>query len=188
MAEGKDEKKSSQTAQQQVEQTTRRAAQTAAEVGGRVAAIGVEVVKRSNESAEHVWEASRQMARQLTDEAADQFGRVFGLSGDDAQKALADTSRNLSAVFESTNVIASASEEFSRQWLDTLRKTFDETISRSEALVRCRTPQEFFGMQADLARENFTTVLHGSRRLAEISARAAQEATNKISDRIRQVA
>ena len=99
---------------------------------------------------------------------------------------MVDTSRNLSAVLESTNAIASASEEFSRQWLETVRKTFDETISRSEALVRCRTPHEFFGMQADLARENLNTILQGSRRLAEISARAAQDATNKMSERIRQ--
>ena len=187
MAEGKVEKKLVQSAQQ-VEQSTKRAAQTAAEVGGRVAAMGVEVVKRSNENAEHLWEASTQMATQLTHQAADQFGRVFGLSGDDAQTAMADTSRNLSAVLESTSAIASASEEFSRQWLETVRKTFDETISRSEALVRCRTPHEFFGMQADLARENLNTILQGSRRLAEISARAAQEATSKMSDRIRQVA
>jgi phasin family protein len=184
MAEGKNEKKSSQSAQEQVEQTTRRAAQTAAEVGARVA----EVVKQSNASAEHVWETSRLVARQLTDQAADQIRRVFGLSGDDAQKALADTSRNLSAVLESSNAIASASEEFSRQWLETVRNTFDQTISRSEALSRCRTPHEFLGMQADLARENLDTVLHGSRRLAEISARVAQEASNKMSERIRSAA
>jgi hypothetical protein len=43
-------------------------------------------------------------------------------------------------------------------------------------------------MQAELARENLNTVLHGSRRLAEISARVAQEASNKMSDHIRSVA
>jgi phasin family protein len=187
MAEGKDEKKSVQTAQQ-AEQTARRVAQSAGDVSGRAAAIGIEVVKQSNENAQHLWDASTQMATQLTHQATDQFGRVFGLSGDDAQNVLADTSKNLGAVLESTSVITSASEEFSRQWLETVRKTFDETISRSEALVRCRTPHEFFGVQADLARENLNTILHGSRRLAEISARAAQEATNKMSERIRQSA
>ncbi len=187
MAEARDEKKSTQSAQQ-AEQATKRVAQTAADVGGRVAAIGVEVVKRGNESAQHVWEASTDMATQLSHQASEQFGRVFGLSGDEAQKGLEDSSRNLSAVLESTKAIASASEEFSRQWLETMRKTFEQTISRSEALVRCRTPHELLGVQADLARENLNTVLHGSRRLAEISARAAQEATNKMSDRLRQVA
>jgi phasin family protein len=187
MAEGRDEKKSTQSAQQ-AEQATKRVAETAADVSGRVAAIGVKVVKRGNESAQHLWEASTNMATQLSQQASDQYGRVFGVSGDEAQKTLEDTSRNLSAVLESTKAIASASEEFSRQWLETLRKTFDQTISRSEALSRCRTPHEFFGMQAELTRENLNTVLHGTRQLAEISARVAQEATNKMSDRIRQAA
>jgi phasin family protein len=185
--EAKDEKRSSQSAQQ-AEQTTKRAAESAADVSGRAAAVGIEIVKRSNENAQQLWEASTQMVTELTHRTTDQFGRVFGLSGDDAQNVLADTSRNLGAVLESTNAIASASEEFSRQWIETTRKIFEATINRSETLVRCRTPQEFFGMQAELARDNLNTVLHGTRRLSEISARAAQEATNKMSERIRQVA
>ncbi len=184
--EGKEEKRSTQSAQ--AEQTTKRAAQTAADVSGRAAAIGIEIVKRSNESAQQLWGASTQMVTELTHRATDQFGRVFGLAGDDAQNVLADTSRNLGAVLESTHAITSASEEFSRQWLETTRKVLEESINRSETLARCRTPQEFFGIQAELARDNLNTVLHGTRRLSEISARAAQEATNKMSERIRQVA
>ncbi len=185
--EGKEEKRSSQSAQQ-AEQTTRQAAQTAADVSGRAAAIGMEIVRRNNENAQQLWEASTQMATELTHRATDQFGRAFGLSGDEAQNVLADTSKNLAAVLDSTNAITSASQEFSRQWMETTRKIFETTISRSETLARCRTPQEFFGMQAELARDNLNTALHGTRRLSEISARAAQEATNKMSDRVRPVA
>jgi phasin family protein len=185
--EGKEDKKASQSAQQ-AEQTTRRVAETAADVSGRVAAIGLEVVKRSNENAQHLWEASTQMATQLSQHATDQFGRVLGVSGDDAQNVLQDSSRNLSALLESTKAMASASEEFSREWMETTRKLFEQTIGRSETLVRCRTPHDLFAKQVELARENLNTVLHGTRRLSEISARTAQEATTKMSDRIRQVA
>jgi phasin family protein len=185
--EGKEEKRSNQSADQ-AQQNARRTAQTAADVSGRVTALGLEVVKRSNENAQHVWEASTQMAAQLTQQAANQFGRVLGFSGDDAQKLLQNSSKNLSAVLESTNAIASASEEFSREWMDTTRKVFEQTISRSESLAQCRTPQDYFATQVELARENFNTLLHGTRRLSEISARTAQEATNKMSDRIRQAA
>jgi phasin family protein len=195
--EGKEDKRSSQSAHQaeqttrqaaqQAEQTTKQAAQTAADVSGRAAAIGMEIVKRNNESAQQLWEASTEMFTQLTHRATDQFGRAFGLS-DDAQNVLADTSKNLGAVLDSTNAITSASQEFSRQWIETARKMFETTINRSETLARCRTPQEFFGMQAELARDNLNTVLQGTRRLSEISARAAEEATNKMSGRLRPVA
>lgn len=182
--EGKEEKRSSQSAQE----ATRRVAQSAADVSGRATVLGFEAVKRSNENAQHLWEASTKMATQFSQQATDQFGRLLGLSGDDAQNILQDSSKNLGAVIESTTAIASASEEFSREWIETTRKLFEQTMNRSESLVRCRTPQDFFATQIDLARENLNTVLHGTRRLSEISARAAQEATNKMSDRIRQAA
>jgi phasin family protein len=185
--EHKDDKRSSQSAQQ-AEQTSKRVADTAADVSGRAAAVSFEIVKRSNESAQQIWEASTQMVTELTHQATDKFGRAFGLSGEDAPDVVADTSKNLGAVLESTKAIAAASEEFSRQWIETTRKLFETAISRSEKLARCRTPHEFFGIQAELARDNLDTALHGTRRLSEISARAAQEATNKMSDRIRQVA
>jgi hypothetical protein len=115
--EGKEEKRPNQSAQQ-AEQTARQAAQTAADVSGRAAAMGMEIVKRNNASAQQLWEASTQMATELTHRATDQFGRAFGLSGDDAQNVLADTSKNLGAVADFTNAITSASQEFSRQWID----------------------------------------------------------------------
>ncbi len=180
-------RRSTQSAHQ-AEQTTSRVAQTAADVSGRAARLGIEVLKRNSEATRHLWEASTQMVTELTRRATDQLGRVCGISGEDAQNVLEDSSRNLGAVLESTNAITSASEEFSRQWIETTRKILEETINRSETLARCRTPQEFFGMQAELARDNLNAVLHGTRRLSEISARAAQEAANKMSERIRQVA
>ncbi len=84
--------------------------------------------------------------------------------------------------------MAAASQDFSRQWTDTVRKVLEAGISRSESLARCRTPQELFGAQAELARESFNAILDGSRRASEISARAAQEANSKMSDRIREAA
>ncbi len=196
--EGREEKRSSQSAQhveqtarqaaQQAEQTARQAAETGADVSKRAAAVGIEIVKRSNENAQQLWEASTQMVTELSRRSTDQFGRAFGLSGEDAQNVLADTSRNFGAVLDSTNAITAASQEFSRQWIETTRKMFETTMNRSETLARCRTPQEFFEMQAELARDNLNTVLHGTRRLSEISARAAQEATNRMSDRLRPVA
>ena len=159
MAEGRDEKKSTQSAQQ-AEQATKRVAETAADVSGRVAAIGVEVVKRGNESAQHLWEASTNMATQLSQQASDQYGRVFGVSGDEAQKTLEDTSRNLSAVLEFTKAIASASEEFSRQWLETLRSPSTRLSADLKLSVAAALRTSFLACRPTHAREP----QHGSAR------------------------
>jgi phasin family protein len=58
----------------------------------------------------------------------------------------------------------------------------EHSVSQAESFARCRTPHEFFELQTRLMRENLNAVLNGTKRFAEISARAAQEATAKISD------
>ena len=161
-----------------------RMAKSAADVSERAARIGLEVVQRNNEAAQQVWDASAEMASRITHESANQLGRIFGLSGDDAQKTLQDTVKNIDVLRESNGVVLSASKDLTREWLNTARTVMERSISHSNSFVRCRTPQDFFELQTRLMRENLNAVLNGTRRMAEISARAAQEATAKIPDRI----
>jgi hypothetical protein len=68
------------------------------------------------------------------------------------------------------------------------RKLLGENISRSEALLRCKSPQELFSIQTDLAHTNLNVFLQSARRLSEISARAVDEATRKMGDTARHAA
>ena len=163
-------------------EATSRMDRTAADVSERTSKIGLEAVKRSGEAAQQVWEASTQAATRLTERSADQFGRVLGFSGDDAQKALQNSSQHFEALMQSTNIVASASQDISREWFEMTRRIMEGTIDRSEALARCRTPQDMFAMQIELARDNFKTLLQGTGRLSELSARAARDAVTKISE------
>lgn len=185
------EKPVNQSAQENtrsMSEATSRMARTAADVSERTSKIGLEVVKRSGEAAQQVWEASTQTATRLTERSANQFGRVLGLSGEDAQKTLQDSSQHFEALMQSTNIVASASQEISREWFEMARRIMEGTIDRSEALARCRTPHDMFAMQIELARDNFKTLLQGTGRLSELSARAAQEAITKISEPVQKSA
>ena len=173
---------SAQDSSRAMSDATSRMARTAADVSERTSKIGLEAVKRSGEAAQQVWEASTETATRLTERSANQFGRVLGFSGDDAQKALEDSSHHFEALMQSTKVVASASQDISREWFEMARRIMEGTIDRSEALARCRTPQDMFAMQIELARDNFKTFLQGTGRLSELSARAAQDAVTKISE------
>ncbi len=183
---GERQEKMNQTAQQTQRSASEVTIKAAADVSARAARIGIELVKRNNETAKQLWSTLTHLMTRLTQQSGDQFGRM--ISGDDAADVLEKSSRHLDALFEFTKVMAAASQDFSRQWTDTVRKDLEAGISRSANLARCRTPQELFGAEAELARESFNTILEGTRRASEISARAAQEANSKMSDRIREAA
>jgi hypothetical protein len=182
-----EQREQTQNAQQRAE-TVNRLGKTAADVSERAARVGLEVVQRNNEAAQHLWEASTQMLSQLAKQSSDQFGRSFGITGEGAQKALRTSSANVEALLDSANVLTSASEELSRQWVGMVQEVVESGISRTEAFTRCRTPHELLNLQLEAAREGFTALLRGTRAMSEISGRAAQPANTKISDRVQQVA
>jgi len=185
------EKPTSQSAQDSnraMSDATDRIARTAADVSERTSKIGIEVVKRSAETAKQVWEASSEAAARLTERSANQFGRVLGFSGEDAQKTIQGSSQQFEALMQSGGVVASASQDISREWVEMARGIMEATIDRSETFARCRTPQDVFAMQLELASDNIKTLLQGTRRMSELSARAAQDAVTKISETARQAA
>jgi hypothetical protein len=171
-----------------ISDATNRIARNAAEVSERASQIGLEVVKQNNETAQQLWEASTDMATRMAERSANQFGRVFGLSGNEPREAVETASHHLGAIAQSTNVIASAYQEISREWLEMARKIMQGTMDRTESLSTCRSPQDVFAIQAELFRENLKVFLHGTKRLSDLSARAAQEATNKITEAPQQAA
>lgn len=185
------DKPASQSAQdgnRAMSDATDRMARTAADVSERTSKIGAEALKRSGEAAKQVWEASSEVAARLTGKSADQFSRVLGFSGEDTQKAIHESSQQFEALMQSSGVVASASQDISREWLDMTRQIVEATIDRSESFARCRTPQDIFAMQLQLASDNIKTLLQGTHRISELSGRAAQDAMTKISEKARQVA
>jgi hypothetical protein len=185
------EKPTSQSAQDSkraMSDATDRIARTAADVSERTSKIGIEVVKRSAETAKQVWEASSEAAARLTERSANQFGRVLGFSGEDAQKTIQGSSQQFEALMQSGGVVASASQDISREWVEMARGIMEATIDRSETFARCRTPQDVFAMQLELASDNIKTLLQGTRRMSVLSERAAQDAVTKISETARQTA
>jgi phasin family protein len=191
MAQQRTEEKISQTAQnatQTASDVTSRIARTAADVSARAARTGADLAQRNREGMQQMFESAAQMASHFVDVSADQFNRMLGFSGEEAEKAAQQSSDKVESVLQSTNAIASKSQEFSREWFDMSRKLMGENISRSEDLLRCKSPQELFCVQADLAHKNLNLLLQSARRFSEMSARTVDEATRKMSDAARQAA
>ena len=159
-----------------------RMAGSAADMSQRAAQTGVEMLDRNKETAQQLWEQSTDLFAHLARQSTDQIGRVFGISGDNAENVARRSSRSFDALLQSGNVVTSASSDLSREWFDTRRRMIDATIGRSESLANCRTPNDLFAMQLEIMKDGVTAALHGAKRCSEISARAATEAGQKMSD------
>lgn len=165
-----------------------RIAGSASDMGQRAAQTGVEMLDRNKEAAQQLWEHSTELFTYLARQSTDQMGRVLGISGDNAEVGAKRTSRSFDALLQSGDVMTSASRELSREWFGTVRRVIDAAVGRSETLSSCRTPNDWFAMQLEIMRDSVEAALHGSKRLSEISAQAATEATQKMSEAAKRAA
>jgi hypothetical protein len=68
-----------------------------------------------------------------------------------------------------------------------MRKRIEYSLDQMDTLLRCRTPQSLATAQSDAMRENLEGVIISAHRIAEISLRAADEASRKVTENIEQV-
>ncbi len=165
-----------------------RIAGSAADMSQRAAQTGVEMLDRNKEAAQQLWEHATELFAHWARQSTDQMGRLLGMSGESAENGAKRTSRSFDALLQSSDVIVAASRDLSREWFDTMRRVIDATVGRSETVASCRTPNELFAMQLEITRDTVQAALHGAKRLSEISAQAASEATQKMSDATRRAA
>lgn len=173
---------------QSAEETTRKATEGAAqfsrsalEAGERATRTGAELMQHNAETMRRMWQSGLQLVSQMGGRSSDDFARVFGLSGDEVRQANEQASRNVDAIVESSAVLTQALDGISREWFEFARKRIEHNMNRLNDLARCRTPQHLAAMQSEMLRDNIEDLLHSSRRVAEFSARLAEEAMGKMT-------
>jgi len=127
-------------------------------------------------------QSSAEIAARLTERSADQFGRVFGLPGEEAQKTAQKSSDNIDAIIHSSAALAEVSQSISREWVNFTRERIEQNFDRFEALLRCRTPQELTALQSELMRDNLESFLQCARRIAQKAMQMADEATRQVAE------
>jgi hypothetical protein len=179
---------------QSAERTTRKIAEETNRAGRhmtdfceRAARANIEMLAGQAETVQQMWQSGSKLASQLTARSADQFTRAFGIAGDEAQDGTQQTSRNLVAIVQSSTVLTRGFGAISTEWFELMRKRIECSLDHMDTLLRCRTPQSLATAQSDAMRENLEGVITGAHRIAEISLRAADEASRKVTENIEQV-
>jgi hypothetical protein len=107
-----------------------------------------------------------------------QFARVFGVvTGDNAQQATQQSARNVEAILHSSALIADGVQTISREWLTFVQNRAEKSMAQLEALTNCRSVQDCIAAQTDLVRDNLEDLLQTARRVAEVSTRMVDQAS-----------
>jgi hypothetical protein len=122
-------------------------------------------------------------ASEVAQGATDQVARVADLAGQRTQMLAESTAQNLRVLTQSGSVMVETLQEISSECLDMAQERLRRNLEGVQALARCGTPFEFVAAQNALVRQNLELTMANGRRLAELSARAVQQATGPLAAR-----
>jgi hypothetical protein len=152
----------------------------AASASDQAVRASVDMIQRNAETVQHTLQCGAKLAARMTERSADQFGRAIGFSGEGAQKAALKSSDNIEAIVQSGTVLSEMTQRLCEDWADIARARIDRGFDRIDALLQCRTPQDFAALQSELLRDNMETFLGYARKAGEHSARLADEAKRRF--------
>jgi hypothetical protein len=175
--------------EQSVQETVRKVAEETGRAGRMMADVGenavqaqAEIAQRNADALQQVLLSHNELAARLTSRSADQFARALGMGGDGAEAAMQQSTRNLSAVVRSSAMLSHGAQTITTQWLDFLRAQTEQAMGHLDALMRCRTPQEFAAVQSSCLRDQINGIIETTQRAADLSAQAANEAARTMRE------
>jgi phasin family protein len=130
--------------------------------------------------ARDTFQSGVQAAVESVQSATDHLIQEFGLCGARAEELVRRSIQNGEAVSQASMVLAKGAQEISQEWFDLAR---DRLVNNLDALVRlssCRSLQDFTEVQSDVLWARLSQAVESSRRIAEVSVRAAEEAATII--------
>jgi phasin family protein len=160
--------------------TARTVTDEAARVGEQTARAGADIANRGTEAARNAVEAGLNTATQTFQRVSDQFTKVLGVSGPQAEEVARRSSENLQAVSQASTVLARGAQEVSQEVFGLIQDRLTKNVDAVNRLVGTRSVQDFVAVQSDLARDTLQQVIDTNRRIAELSVRVADEAARAI--------
>lgn len=132
--------------------------------------------ERTNES----WRSGTAIGGQIAEHSMEQFSRVLGLAGGNAQHTLQRCFHSVQAMTESSAQITNGLRDASAEWKAFAQNRVEHNLDRMNALMGCRSIDQCVAVQTELARDNLEAFLQSARRMSEIYARAVEEAARRV--------
>jgi phasin family protein len=156
--------------------TARTVTDEAARVGEQTARAGADIANRGTETARNVVQSGLNTATQTFQRVSDQFTKVLGFNGPQAEELARRSSENVQAVTQASTVLARGAQEVSQEVFGLIQDRLQKNMDGLNRIAGVRSVQDFVAVQSDLARDTLQQVIDTNKRVAEVSLRIADEA------------
>lgn len=160
--------------------TLRNITDEAAQAGEQATRTGADIARCGAETVQDTLQSGLNTIAEALQRITDRFTQVLGSAGAQAEELARRSSQNFDTVWQASTDLAKGAQEISQEWLRLMQDRFAKNLDALNRLAGCRSVQDLIAVQSDVARNRLADAVDGSRRLAQVSVRVADEAARVI--------
>src|SRR3954453_375120 len=123
--------------------TARTVTDEAARVGEQTARAGADIANRGTETARNVVQSGLNTATQTFQRVSDQFTKVLGFNGPQAEELARRSSENIQAVTQASTVLARGAQEVSQEVFGLIQDRLQKNMDGLNRIAGVRSVQDF---------------------------------------------
>src|SRR3954462_2779782 len=145
--------------------TARTVTDEAARVGEQTARAGADAFRRSTETARESVQSGLNTATETFQRISDQFTKVLGFNGPQAEELPRRSSQNLQAVSQASSVLMKGAQEVSQEVIQLVQDRVQKNVEAVSRIAGTRSVQDFVAVQSDLVRDGLQQVIDTNKRI-----------------------
>ena len=172
-----DERRAAARQEREQEEGVKQAAETVASALWS----GPQAAQRTAQRAQDVARTGVSTLTDVAQRTSDEVFHAFDQTGERAQEFAQQSSANLTLMAEAGSIMVRGMQDFLQESLRLMQGRLQQDLNGVAALSRCRSLSDYLSVQNDVMRTRLQMTVEGTRRLAGIATKVADEVTQATS-------
>ena len=137
---------------------------------------GREYIHAKMEETQDAMRSGLNSASENTRRFTDQVTQAYGITGEGREELTRQGAQSLEMMTQASTMLTRGVQDLSREWFSLTQERLQKNLDDFGVLARCRSLPDFMATQSNIMRHNLEQTIEGTRRIAEVATRVANEA------------
>jgi hypothetical protein len=137
---------------------------------------GGEYIQAKAEEAQDAMRSGLRSISENTRRFTDQVTQAYGITGEGREEFTRQGAQSLEMMTQASTMLTRGVQDLSREWFSLTQERLQKNLDDFGVLARCQSIPDFMAAQSNIMRHNLEQTIEGTRRIAEVATRVADEA------------
>src|SRR5687768_15794504 len=140
------------------------------------AKVAGEHIRANAEKAQDAMRSGLNSVSENTRRFTDQVTQAYGITGEGHEELTRQGAQSLEMMTQASTMLTRGVQDLSREWFSLTQERLQKNVEDFGVLARCQSLPDFMTAQSTIMRHNLEQTIEGTRRIAEVTTRVANEA------------